>query len=131
MYFMDQGLYIFDVIVVVFSDRFSQTAGTLLHNAHRCGIPVYLVRTKADHLVRNVRKDRRRQKLDDTQAREILKSETQQVVNDNLTMLNLPIQPVYLVSQDGMREWVREGNVSNTMDEQRILNSLLSHSKSP
>ncbi|KAF8153896.1 interferon-inducible GTPase-domain-containing protein [Crassisporium funariophilum] len=125
MYFMDQSLYIFDALVVVFSDRFSQTAGTLLHNAHRCNIPAFLVRTKADHLIKNLKKDRRKQRLEDGQARDILRAETQAMVNDNLAKLNLPTQQVYLVSEDGLREWVTEGNASVTIDEPAIFAHLM------
>ncbi|KAF8153894.1 interferon-inducible GTPase-domain-containing protein [Crassisporium funariophilum] len=125
MYFMDQSLYIFDVLVVVFSDRFSQTAGTLLHNAQRCGIPAFLVRTKADNLVRSIKRDRRNQRLDDARARAILRAETQDMVNENLMKLGLPIQRVYLVSEDGLREWVVDRDSSSTIDEPAIFEMLV------
>ncbi|KAF8153906.1 interferon-inducible GTPase-domain-containing protein [Crassisporium funariophilum] len=125
MYFMDQSLYIFDVLVIVFSDRFSQTAGTLLHNAQRCGIPAFLVRTKADYLVRRIKRDRRNQRLDDARARAILRAETQDMVNDNLAKLNLPTQRVYLVSEDGMRDWVVDRDSSSTIDEPAIFEILV------
>ena len=124
LYFMNQNLYIFEVLVILFSDRFTQTVGTLLSNAHRCGIRTFLVRTKADQLVQNVKKERRSRLLTDAQARQIIVDNTRDMVIKNLTRLNLPLQPVFVVSASGMREWVMEGDTTNMIDEQLLYQTL-------
>ncbi|KAF8153917.1 interferon-inducible GTPase-domain-containing protein [Crassisporium funariophilum] len=125
-YFMDQSLYIFDVLVVVFSDRFSQTAETLLDNAQRCGIPAFIVRTKADNLVRYIKGEfDRNKRIDDGKARHILRTRTQAAVNQSLAKLSLPTQGFYLVSEDAMREWVVDGDLSHTIDEPAIFEILV------
>ena len=123
LYFMDQHLYIFDALVILFSDRFTQTAGTLLANAHRCTIPTFLVRTKADQLIQNLRNDRRG-RVNHAQAKQIVADSTREMVNQNLTRLNLELQPVFVVSAQGLREWVTEGDATNTIDEQLIYETL-------
>ncbi|KAF9043950.1 immunity-related GTPases-like protein, partial [Panaeolus papilionaceus] len=56
-YFMDQGLFAFDALVLVFSNRFTQTVSTVLKNAKTCNKPVFLVRTMADQIMANFRVD--------------------------------------------------------------------------
>ena len=124
LYFMDQHLYIFDALVILFSDRFTQTVGTLLSNAHRCTIPTFLVRTKADQLIQNLKNDRRGRRLDNAQAKQIVADSTREMVNQNLTRLKLPLQPVFVVSATGLREWVTEGDATNAIDEQLIYQTL-------
>ncbi|KDR74260.1 hypothetical protein GALMADRAFT_141332 [Galerina marginata CBS 339.88] len=123
LYFMNQGLYAFDALVVIISDRFTQTAGTLLRNAHECGIPTYLVRTKSDQLIQNLKKDRRG-RLTDAQAREIFVDNTRDMVQKNLLKLELPLQQVFVVSVVGMREWTTEGDTTRVIDEQDVLQAL-------
>lgn len=123
LYFMNQSLYIFDVLVILFSDRFTQTVGTLLSNAHRCSIKTLLVRTKADQLVHNLKKDRRG-RLTDAEAKRIFVARTRDMVYKNLNTLKLPLQPVFVVSEDGMRDWVTAGDTTNVIDEQVIYQSL-------
>jgi len=128
LYFMNQNLYIFDVLVILFSDRFTQTVGTLLSNAHRCSIRTLLVRTKADQLIHNLRRDRRG-RLTDAEAKRIFVARTRDMVYRNLNTLNLPLQPVFVVSEDGMRDWVTAGDTTNVIDEQVIYQSLFPESR--
>ena len=123
LYFMHQSLYIFDILVILFSDRFTQTVGTLLSNAHRCSIKTLLVRTKADQLIHNLKKDRRG-RLTDSEAKRIFIARTRDMVYKNLNTLKLPLQPVFVVSEDGMRDWVTAGDTTNVIDEQVIYQSL-------
>jgi energy-coupling factor transporter ATP-binding protein EcfA2 len=127
LYFMDQGLYAFDALVIIISDRFTQTAGTLLRNAHQCGIPTYLVRTKSDQLIQNLKKDRRG-RLTDAEARKIFIDNTHNMVQKNLLKLELPTQPVFVVSVLGMRECVTDGDGAKVIDERVILQTLLRES---
>jgi predicted GTPase len=127
LYFMNQSLYIFDVLVILFSDRFTQTVGTLLSNAHQCLIRTLLIRTKADQLIHNLRRDRRG-RLTDAEAKRIFIARTREMVYNNLNTLRLPLQPVFVVSEDGMRDWVTAGNTTNIIDEQVIYQSLFPRS---
>ncbi|KAI9569305.1 P-loop containing nucleoside triphosphate hydrolase protein, partial [Boletus coccyginus] len=56
-YFNDQGLYIFDCIIMLFDNRFTMTDIAILVNARRFSIPTYIVRSKADQHIRNVMMD--------------------------------------------------------------------------
>ncbi|KDR74261.1 hypothetical protein GALMADRAFT_573774 [Galerina marginata CBS 339.88] len=125
LYFMDQGLYIFDVLVILFSDRFTQTIGTLLSNAHQCGIRTFLVRTKSDYLIQSLKNDHRRRRLNDEQARRMFIDETQSMVYKNLNILKLPLQQVFMVSSSAMFDWVVEGDTTNVIDEKVVYQALL------
>ena len=131
LYFMDQHLYIFDVLVILFSDRFTQTIGTLLRNAHQCGIRTFLVRTKADQLIQNLKNERRIRRLNDAQAKKKFVDDTQAMVYKNLRKLELPLQPVFIVSATGMRDLVTEGDITDVMDEQVIYQTLFPESVIP
>ncbi|KAF9047494.1 immunity-related GTPases-like protein, partial [Panaeolus papilionaceus] len=123
-YFVDQGLYVFDVLVVVFADRFTQTAGTLIGNANKCHIPAFLVRTKADQLVNNAIAD-----SGDTMSREEAKEqvvrETRETVQVNLLRSGLPNQRVYIVSRAGMKRLITHQDSSDVVDEQQFLDDIV------
>jgi GTP-binding protein EngB required for normal cell division len=57
-YFNEQGLYVFDCIVVVFDSRFTMTDIAMLINCKRFGIPTYIVRSKSDIHIRNIMLER-------------------------------------------------------------------------
>jgi energy-coupling factor transporter ATP-binding protein EcfA2 len=131
LYFMDQNLYIFDVLVILFSDRFTQTIGTLLRNAHQSGIRTFLVRTKADQLIQNLKTERRTRRPNYAQIKKKFIDDTQAMVYNNLMKLGLPLQPVFIVSVTGMRELVTEGDITNVIDEQVVYQTLFPESQLP
>lgn len=47
-YFIKQGLYVFDVIILEMGDRFEEIDAQILKNCARFKIPVFIVRSKAD-----------------------------------------------------------------------------------
>ncbi|TGZ82239.1 P-loop containing nucleoside triphosphate hydrolase protein, partial [Ascodesmis nigricans] len=47
-YFIDMGLYIFDFIVLVYGDRFTEVDAAVLEHARRFDVPVFVVRSRAD-----------------------------------------------------------------------------------
>ncbi|KAF8963407.1 immunity-related GTPases-like protein, partial [Flammula alnicola] len=100
-YFIDHGLFIFDALIVTFSDRFTETVGTLIKNANGCGIPIFLVRTKADQILHNLVVDSEGS-LSETSARKILISSTREMVTTNLSKANLARIPVYITSKQAM-----------------------------
>ncbi|KAF9038192.1 immunity-related GTPases-like protein [Panaeolus papilionaceus] len=124
MYFAEQGLFVFNIMVVVFSDRFTETAGTLIDNANKCSIPSFLVRTKADQLIRNTQDDCD-EPLSDQAAQQLVVTETRQMVLDNLARLDLPSQMVYIVSQFAMKGWVNNQDTASIIDEKKLLEDVL------
>ncbi|KAF9047495.1 hypothetical protein BJ165DRAFT_1526800 [Panaeolus papilionaceus] len=107
-YFVNQDLYVFYVLVVGFVDRFTQTAGTPIGNASKRHIPVFLVRTKAAHLIQNAIEDSG-DTLTRVQAKERVVRKTRETVQVNLSRLELPNQRVYIVSKPGMRRLTTDG----------------------
>lgn len=56
-YFNQQGLFIYDAIIVAFNDRFTLIDLGILRNCEALGIPAFIVRTKADAHIRNILQD--------------------------------------------------------------------------
>ncbi|CCL98032.1 uncharacterized protein FIBRA_00025 [Fibroporia radiculosa] len=65
-YFNDQGLYIFDCIIVLFDSRFMATDIAILRNCARFNIPAYIVRSKSTQHIRNLESDLSRE-VDETE----------------------------------------------------------------
>ncbi|PPQ65201.1 hypothetical protein CVT24_011385 [Panaeolus cyanescens] len=123
-YFVNQGLYVFDAVIVVFADRFTETAGTLLSNANKCGMMSLLVRTKADQLIRGAKEDSY-PPLSDQAAREKVVKNTRNMVAKNLQKLGLPDQRVYILSKAAMKQWVLRRDVSGVIDEMEFLDDVV------
>ena len=56
-YFVDQGLYVFDAIIVLCGERFTETDIAILRNCSRWRIPAYIARSKADMHIMNIIND--------------------------------------------------------------------------
>ncbi|KAJ7606747.1 interferon-inducible GTPase-domain-containing protein [Mycena polygramma] len=131
-YFNDQGLYVFDALVVVVDNRFTMTDVAILHNARLFGIPCYIVRSKADSHVRNLMREMPGYDSDDEEqdvesraqlesgAREHFVRETRKNVRENLRHADLPEQRVYLVSNSTMLS-ATKGNVKTGKTAKKIL----------
>ena len=135
-YFNDQGLYVFDCIIVLFDNRFTTTDLAILTNAKRFGIPAYIVRSKADQHIRNLMMEMgydsegdddedidRRKKLFKA-ARKQFVDMTRKSVRDNLEDANLPDQRVYIVSGITLLSIVTGKMPKKTIDELELLNDL-------
>lgn len=134
-YFNAQGLYVFDCIVVLFDNRFTQTDIAILLNCRRFKIPTYIVRSKADQHIRNIVKemgyesddedaDRSQRSTLYMAAREQLVGETRRNVKANLADANLPDQKVYIVSSSCLRAVAKGEQPSKVIDEIQLLNDL-------
>jgi GTP-binding protein EngB required for normal cell division len=55
-YFNDQGLFVFDFIVMVYDVRFTKIDVGIMENCYRFNIPVFIVRSKADQHIDNMMK---------------------------------------------------------------------------
>ena len=140
-YFHDQGLYVFDCIIVLFDNRFTMTDIAILVNARRFNIPTYIVRSKADQHIRNIMIEKgdesegdeedvnRRNKLHKAARKQFIE-ETRRSVRANLKDANLPYQRVYIVGSTTLLSIVLNKMPKKTIDEVDLINDLLNQAYS-
>ncbi|KAH0826259.1 interferon-inducible GTPase-domain-containing protein [Lanmaoa asiatica] len=135
-YFNNQGLYVFDSIIVLLDNRFTMTDIAILANARLFNIPTYIVRSKADQHIRNLMVEmgydseadegfKRRDELYKAARRQFIE-ETRNTVKANLVDANLPDQRVYIVSNTSLLGLVKQKMLKKTIDEVELLNDLYS-----
>ncbi|KAG2060398.1 P-loop containing nucleoside triphosphate hydrolase protein [Suillus hirtellus] len=140
-YFNDQGLYVFDSIIVLFDNRFTMTDIAILTNCRRFKIPTYIVRSKADQHIRNIMEDMGYDSDDDSSkvkklhqaAQQQFIQQTRQSVTDNLRDTNIPDQRVYIVSNKTMLDVASNTTIFDvlarkrpkTIDEIELLSDLI------
>ena len=136
-YFNDQGLYVFDCIIVLFDNRFTMTDLAILTNARRFNIPTYIVRSKADQHIRNIMiekgynsegddpEDIERRKRSYNDARQEFIEDTRRSVQANLEDVNLPNQRVYIVCSTTLLAILRKETPKRMIDEADLLNDLM------
>ncbi|KAI6027862.1 interferon-inducible GTPase-domain-containing protein [Pisolithus microcarpus] len=117
LYFNAQGLFVFDCVIALFDNRFTETDIAILTNCRRFQIPTYIVRSKADVHIRNIMYEYgydsahdempRRESLYTT-ARERFITDTRTNVKRNLKEAELPDQRVYMVSNETLLSIVRD-----------------------
>ncbi|KAF8836168.1 P-loop containing nucleoside triphosphate hydrolase protein [Paxillus ammoniavirescens] len=141
-YFNDQGLYVFDCIIIVFDSRFTMTDVAILMNCKRFGIPTYIVRSKSDIHIRNIMLERGYNSDDDdsdrtwcktlyTEAREQYIAETRANIKQNLEDANLPDQRVYMVSNGVLLSIVKNQNLPlKIIDELELMRDVCSEAYS-
>ncbi|KAF9030241.1 hypothetical protein BDZ89DRAFT_1132542 [Hymenopellis radicata] len=102
-YFNDQGLFIFDAIVVVFADRFCATDIAILKAAKKYCIPAYIVRSKSDQYIRNMMEEDEAEDEDEEVRLERACVEyaetTRRNVKDNLARAGHADQDIFLISR--------------------------------
>ncbi|KAK0462448.1 interferon-inducible GTPase-domain-containing protein [Desarmillaria tabescens] len=135
-YFNDQGLYIFDAIIVLLGDRFTESDLAILKNCKRYSIPTYIVRSKSDIHIEDLAEKKRRVadpradliKIADEARNEYL-AKTQETVRRNLMNIDPPPLPqrVYAVSRNTLTLLVREESLDDldVLDEHELLRDLL------
>ncbi|KAG2105093.1 interferon-inducible GTPase-domain-containing protein [Suillus discolor] len=137
-YFNEQGLYIFDSIIVLFDNRFTDVDIAILSNCRRFKIPTYIVRSKADQHIRNIMNDMGYDSDGDSNtfkrvhqaAQQQFIDQTRQSVKDNLEISNLPEQRVYIVSNKTMLNVSKAGvfdvlKQPNSIDEMQLLTDMI------
>ena len=133
-YFNDQGLYVFDCIIVLFDNRFTMTDIAILINARRFNIPTYIVRSKADQHIRNTMMEmgydsdneedfERRNRLYEAARKQFI-SRTRKNVQANLEDANLPNQRVYIVSNNALLSIMLSKMPKKAIDEMDLVNDL-------
>ncbi|KAH0607843.1 uncharacterized protein H6S33_002877 [Morchella sextelata] len=134
-YFNDQGLYIFDVIIVVAGDRFTQTDVELLFHCKRFGITAFVVRSKSDQQIGNLMEDddgdsddegdneeRKRNRLLEARGRYI--ADTRNNFQALLQQVGLPQQKVYIVCKNALRSLVKDSKKADVIDEVDLMRDL-------
>lgn len=135
-YFKDQGLYVFDAIIVLFDSSFTTTDITILENCKKYKIPAFIVRSKADQHTRNIAIKDFDYDSDDEEprpahrrkifrkAQQKLIDETRQAVKANLEKAKLPDQRVYIISSGTVFGIVNNQKPKRTIDELELLKDL-------
>ena len=111
-YFNSQGLFVFDLIIVVVDNRFSEQDLIILQHCERYKIPSFIVRSKANqHISNTMNQDYTWEGSEDERdfqeiylnAREKVISQTRANYRENLREGGLdPNKPVYIVSCDAL-----------------------------
>ncbi|KAF8450083.1 interferon-inducible GTPase-domain-containing protein [Kalaharituber pfeilii] len=114
-YFNSQGLFVFDLIIVVLDTRFTTQDIAILQQCEYFKIPAFIVRSKANQHISNIMHYQLGYNTDDTdqeedyqvtlqKAKQILIKDTRANVRKNLEEGELnPSQRVYIVSADCIR----------------------------
>lgn len=127
-YFNNQGLYIFDAIIVLMDARFTAIDIAILQNCARFKIPSYIVRSKSLTHIENVSRDMRRTRHSEVHyehARDKYMMETRKSVSTNLPKAGLPPQAVYMVDTETLLD-ITEGKVpKKDIDEIRLVEDIL------
>lgn len=110
-YFVNQGLYVFDLIILAIGDRFEEIDARIIDDCARFKIPAFIVRSKADmHISNSMQEYGDYAPITDNPSRPLYRTcrdtfvkESQQTVTEGLARQNLPDQAVYVVSRDVLR----------------------------
>ncbi|OSX65655.1 hypothetical protein POSPLADRAFT_1107200, partial [Postia placenta MAD-698-R-SB12] len=129
VYFNDQGLYIFDCILVLTDNRFTDTDLAILRNCARFKIPAFVVRSKWQQHVENILDDLQDEDDEDDDARLIrarnkLVAETTASVSENLANAELPPQRVYVVDKEALVQVVNGAEPAHLFDERDLVREL-------
>lgn len=135
LYFNNQGLFVFDCVIVLFDNRFSAIDIAILTNCRRFQIPTYIVRSKADVHISNImyddgyssdHDDPMRRDAMYAAARQRLVAGTRETVRRNLMEANLPDQRVYIVSNRTLLTMVKNQSLSyKTIDEPELIKNMV------
>ena len=144
-YFTDQGIYIFDAIIVLFDNRFTAMDVAILRNCARFQISAYIVRSKVSQHIDNMVSDLGGDDFEDNEcavlkakAREQSISKTRASVVHNLQKAELPEQRVYLADSGTLATTVKastqhpkRGNtlMKNGIDEMELLPALFAEAQ--
>ncbi|KAI5855522.1 interferon-inducible GTPase-domain-containing protein [Tricharina praecox] len=136
-YFNQQGLFIFDFIILVYDARFTEIDADILENCHRFDIPVFIVRSKADQHIANMMIED--DDLTYTEARDRYIADTRQNLESNLKKRNLYDENTrcYIVSSTCLYDQTKSTETTNNVpparkrskevyiDEEQLLADLL------
>jgi len=130
-YFNKQGLYVFDAIIVLFDNRFTATDIAILRNCARWKIPTFIVRSKSDQQIQNIKdtlinkieaeetmdddeRDSRLEGVLDTAIADYM-SMTRQTVQKGLKEADLEDQQVYMISYKALLSVTKGRKMRNAL----------------
>jgi len=129
-YFTDQGLYIFDCVIVLFDNRFTATDVAILRNCARFQIPTYIVRSKSKQHIQNAAEDMGDDEEDViAKAREKYIRDTRASVARNLEAAGLPEQRVYLIDKETLVQVIKDKQPKQYIDEWDLLRDLFGEAR--
>lgn len=136
-YFLSQGLYVFDAVIIVLDNRVMEIDIEILKDCRRMNIPTYLVRSKARQHVLNTMLDLGPMGIIDRDAaqrtaRDKHIRDTQETVKRNLREAELPSQRVYIVDKEILWRIVsgQATQYGDWFDEWALLWAILSDARS-
>ena len=136
-YFLNQGLYVFDAVIIVVDNRVTEIDIGILRNCERMNIPTYLVRSKAHQHICNTMSDLDPEETRDRDvvrqvARQKYIGDTQETVRRNLKEAGLPPQRVYIVDKEILWRIVsgEQMRYGDWFDEWAFLWAILSDARS-
>lgn len=113
-YFINQGLYMFDLIIVAIGDRFEEIDARILENCDRFKIPSFVVRSKADmHILNSMKEYGDYERIEDNPAcyedcKQKFIRDTQNTVDEEMIRQGLAPPSAYIVSRDVLRRTCHE-----------------------
>ncbi|KAF8243398.1 P-loop containing nucleoside triphosphate hydrolase protein [Wilcoxina mikolae CBS 423.85] len=134
-YFNKQGLFIFDFIILVYDARFTKIDADILENCRRFQIPAFIVRSKANMHIQNMRNEDDDLEYDEARAKFV--EATRENLDDELKKFGLwsdetegtttTKQRCYIVSNDCMYDLVKNlgRKTDQYIDEPELLQDLL------
>lgn len=124
-YFIEQGLPVFDFIIITVNDRITETDIDILQKCASLPepIPTFVVRSKADQHVHNLMNE---ESLSHEEAHAKVIMDTRRSFQENLQQAGLDRSTrIYIVSARGIRDTVNEHPVRDAFDEVNLIDQLL------
>ncbi|PCH37643.1 hypothetical protein WOLCODRAFT_160924 [Wolfiporia cocos MD-104 SS10] len=132
-YFNNQGLYIFDCIIVLFDTRFFATDIAILKHCAHFGIPSFIVRSKSQIHIQNIIEETLEYAAEEDdidgegmrrEARTRYILDTNVSVAYNLGRAGLRLQPVFCVDRTKLLRLVRGQQAPGAIDEVKLLRTM-------
>ncbi|KAL0637362.1 hypothetical protein Q9L58_003695 [Maublancomyces gigas] len=130
-YFNEQGLFIFDLVIVAVDARLTKIDISILENCRRFKIPSFIVRSKANQHIKNVMQDMGYDSDDDdpevrTRARMEFIRDTRRSFDSVLREASLPSQKTYIVSNTAICALIKAQRMpKDIIDEVDLIKDLL------
>lgn len=129
-YFTTQALFVFDIIILAFGDRFGETDCQIARSCREFKIPFFIVRSKADQHIRNMMLDEDENYQGPPNNGELYQrccqtfiDESQATVSEELSRAELPDQRVYCVSNRALRK-AYNGSLQNSTEMSGMIHEM-------
>ncbi|KAG0588078.1 hypothetical protein KC19_2G214300 [Ceratodon purpureus] len=144
-YFEKQGLFVFDSIILVYSDRFTNVDVDIIEGCIRSDIPIFIVRSKADQHIDNMIKDEADSSIGECDEDQIYQDMKAKYIDttisdfnmhkeimedvldfeiDSLDLFCLSRQRVYIVCATNVRSLMQTGVEKRRGDQNKIAGTI-------